>query len=164
MKKRIIAIAVILTVITLHPLLLLGAVHNEDAQFKLKLKAMGVPENRVDLIYSSVQQASHMTKIDKALILALMKTESDFNPNAKSGTGYFGLMQIPYKIFDIRKNVLIGTFILEEKIKNANGNLNVALAKYKGWKKPQEGKTQVDRVFTVYRQLKEKEIAKSTRA
>lgn len=158
MKRTIIAI-VILTIMVLHPnpLLLGAAKQKSDVAYKMKLVEFGVPFNKVDQIYAAIKQASTMTHIDMDLIAALMKTESEFNDKAKGGRNkcYFGLMQIPYKIYDIRKNVLIGTFILEEKIKDADGNLKVAIARYKGWRVPKEGEKQANRVLSLYRQLRE---------
>lgn len=151
--KRLIAI-VLLTILALHPNpLLLGAVQNEEARFKMKLQGLGVPEYKVDRYNHAIKQASALTGIEKEMIAALIYTESTFDEHAKSGTGYFGAMQIPYKIFDIQKNVLIGTCILEEKLKGARGNIKLALARYKGWKDPKRGEKQVNAVLYLYKRL-----------
>lgn len=49
---------------------------------------------------AEVNAASEKYDIDKALIYAVIKTESDFDPNAESGAGALGLMQFVPNTFE----------------------------------------------------------------
>jgi hypothetical protein len=84
-------------------------------------------------------------KLDPLLIMAVMGTESSFNPIAESNMGAKGLMQIIPKyhgeklqpfggekaIFDPAANVVVGTQILKEYLRRT-GNLGIALQMYAG--------------------------------
>lgn len=81
------------------------------------------------------------------LILAVIATESNFQPYAKSNVGAIGLSQVlPYyhqekiaklkkynlSIWSIPGNILVGSEILKEYLINANGNIYNALQMYNG--------------------------------
>jgi hypothetical protein len=72
-------------------------------------------------------------RIDPFLFVALMETESNFNIEAKSGLGYYGLSQIPWDIPWTDLNIIIGVRIFAEKIKKSRGNVKEAIKKYKGF-------------------------------
>ncbi len=83
--------------------------------------------------------ASQRQKVSFALLKALIKTESNFNPRAVSHAGAKGLMQImPANIkelkikdpFDPRENIMGGARYLKKLIKRFNGELRLALAAY----------------------------------
>jgi soluble lytic murein transglycosylase-like protein len=82
--------------------------------------------------------------VSVSLILAVMATESGFNPNAKSRSGAIGLMQVvPYwhrkeikgrDLYNIKTAVDVGTQIIQHKLLEAKGSENIALARYCGYR------------------------------
>lgn len=97
-----------------------------------------------------VEAASQKYGVDKALIFAVIKTESNFDPNAKSSAGAIGLMQIMdntfewmqayYKddaytledLYDPAVNIDYGTEVLSVLIKKYDGCEDTAVAAYNG--------------------------------
>ena len=109
--------------------------------------------------------------VDAKLVKALMKRESEFDPNAKSGAGAIGLMQLmpatakemgannPY---NPEQNIEAGVKYLKKMLDKYNGNKELAVAAYnagpgnvKNGKIPQNGETpiHVREVMKNYRAL-----------
>ena len=86
-----------------------------------------------------IAEASRLYAIPEALIRAVIKTESDYDPSVVSCAGAKGLMQVmPYEeksehiehVFDPRENILAGTRMLRTKANHWNGDIIRTIASY----------------------------------
>lgn len=86
-----------------------------------------------------ISKASSKYGVETSLIRAVIKAESDFNPNAVSHAGASGLMQLMPSTarslgvtdsFDPEQNVMAGTRFLKDMIQRYGGNIDSALAAY----------------------------------
>jgi len=112
-----------------------------SAQYTVYIKersarSLGYTTNRYDHLITG---ASTRQGVSFSLLKALIKAESNFNPEAVSRAGAKGLMQImPANIkdlkikdpFDPRENIMGGARYLKKLIKRFNGELSLALAAY----------------------------------
>ncbi len=99
--------------------------------------------------YPLIEQYGTEYKVDPLLITAVMKVESNFDPNAKSKKGAIGLMQImpstakelsekylnmkdfnEDKLYDPQYNIMIGVFYIKILSDMFNNNINLVLASY----------------------------------
>jgi soluble lytic murein transglycosylase len=95
-----------------------------------------------------IKHVDHIEDIEKSLILAIIRQESVFNENAKSGAGAMGIMQILpntaievsnelnllYKtdnlIVNSKYNITIGSHYLKKILKYFDGSYILAIASY----------------------------------
>jgi soluble lytic murein transglycosylase-like protein len=107
-----------------------------------------------------VREAAERHKVDPALVRAVIETESNWNPSARSHKGALGLMQlIPTTaqrfgvndMFSPQQNVDAGVKYLKTLLERYNGNLEMALAAYNA------GEGAVDRAHGVpaYRETRD---------
>ena len=92
-----------------------------------------------DGVEKLVREASERYNVDPALVRAVIETESNWNPAARSRKGAVGLMQlIPSTAqrfgvndaFNPKQNVEAGVRYLKVLLERYNGNLDLALAAY----------------------------------
>ncbi|HXG53901.1 MAG TPA: lytic transglycosylase domain-containing protein [Vicinamibacterales bacterium] len=86
-----------------------------------------------------IQEAANLHDLDAALIRAVMRTESAFNPTAVSPVGAQGLMQLMPALaremgvvdaFDPRDNIMGGAKYLKQLLTAQRGNIPLTLASY----------------------------------
>lgn len=86
-----------------------------------------------------IAEAAFLYAIPEALIRAVIKVESDYDPRVVSCAGAKGLMQVmPYEevsehiahVFDPRENILAGARMLRRKANHWNGDLKLTIASY----------------------------------
>jgi soluble lytic murein transglycosylase-like protein len=110
-----------------------------------------VDPEQARVLVDEAYAAAEAFDVDPLLVLAVMAVESSFNPTARSGAGARGLMQVVPRfhrdklaelggeaaLFDPRVNVLVGTRILKDSLRQA-GSLRAGLQRYAGWSQDHE--------------------------
>ena len=101
--------------------------------------------------FPSVERYAKEYDVPEDLILAVIKVESDFDPNAQSSVGAMGLMQMmpttfdwltgkehlgeylpPSKLYDPEVSIRYGTYYLRYLYQKFNCNWETAIAAYNG--------------------------------
>lgn len=127
------------------------------AEIKQDLITLKAPPNKIPKLANAVYTSYRATGINPKLVLALMKTESDFQeiaigPKNKTTIRYKGILQTPTASWFTDVDVLHGVRILEEKLKITQNDLPKALALYKGGNN-QVAHKQAKKVIEIYKSL-----------
>ncbi|KMT23277.1 lytic transglycosylase domain-containing protein [Clostridium cylindrosporum] len=92
-------------------------------------------------IDDAIKEASKKYGVEESFVRAIIKQESSFNPNTKSGAGAMGLMQLmsynatDYGVknpYNIEQNVNGGVNYIKDLLDKFNGNKQLALSAYNG--------------------------------
>lgn len=104
-------------------------------------KDLSISGENSEEIQAAVEKYADKYGVDKNLVLAIIKQESNFNPNVESTAGAKGLMQLmdfnseAYGLtnpYDINQNIEAGVKHIKTYLDNYNGNLEMALMAYNG--------------------------------
>ncbi len=99
-------------------------------------QGVSVSDTELDRIF---EEASKKYNVPLALLKAVAKAESNFNPNDVSSAGAIGIMQLMPETakglgvdnpFDPEQNIMGGAKYLADKLKMYNGDVELALAAY----------------------------------
>jgi soluble lytic murein transglycosylase len=135
-----------------------GVVHFSNVPttpgYRVYIRERGVPRlHRVPTHYDTyIEEAAQEHGLSVALIKAVIRAESNFDPYAVSKKGAEGLMQLMPETarylgildsFDPEENIQGGTRYLKEMLTQFDGNLPLALAAYNAGPKRVEGKNRI---------------------
>lgn len=106
---------------------------------ELTINKMSTKTNALPDFNSIIKTQAAKTGVDENLLKAVIKTESGFNPNARSHVGAMGLMQLMPKTaeslgvvdpYNPQQNIEGGSKYLKKLLSKYNGNKEMALAAY----------------------------------
>lgn len=149
---------------------------NDKVNVETKIESNNNITSTEQRINVAIENASKKYRIDKGILRAIIKAESNFNPSVTSSAGAQGLMQIMPANFsflgisngyDIEQNINGGAKLLRNYLDRYNGNLEMALMAYNGgpgtmerrgvksasdlYKMPKETQNYVPKVLKYYR-------------
>lgn len=113
-----------------------------SSHYKLYIKEKpekSTAEDAMDRYDHIIKEAAYISGISFALIKAMIRVESNFDPKAVSKKGAMGLMQIMPKNFDAldiddpfdpRENIIGGSVYIQQMLDRYEGKLPLALAAY----------------------------------
>ncbi|MGC9518565.1 MAG: transglycosylase SLT domain-containing protein [Desulfuromonadaceae bacterium] len=90
-------------------------------------------------VHELVEHYARKYSLDPALVKAVVKAESNFNPRSVSSAGARGLMQVMpatalemeiYDLYDPSQNIAAGSLYLRRMFERFDGDLDLALAAY----------------------------------
>ncbi len=114
-----------------------GRLARDQARARARRRGKLMPAPATLQKYIDVAARNH--RVDPMLIMAVIKAESNFNPNALSSKGAQGLMQLMPATakdmqvndpFDPFQNIIGGTKYLRYLLDNYNGDVELSLAAY----------------------------------
>ncbi len=104
-----------------------GSLEDKGKVLQEKSRYHQIEWHILDKVASSILKYSRKHRVDPALVLAIMKAESDFNHSSISRKGAIGLMQImPKTAYQMR----INPFDIEENIEGGIKHLSFLLKKF----------------------------------
>ena len=139
MQKKIMKITIILTIIILTSILLFGVLRIQD----IVLKNI-YPTKYSEYVYKYAKEYN----VDPILVFAIIKAESNFNPNVVSQSNAIGLMQLmdataeeiarkleinfvkEKSLYNPELNIRLGTKYFSNLMKEYNNNYLLALTAY----------------------------------
>ncbi len=139
MQKKIIKITIVLTIITLVAILLFGVFKVQN----IVLKKI-YPMKYTEYVYKYAKEYN----VDPVLVFAIIKAESNFNPNVVSSSNAIGLMQLMEataeeiarnleidfvkgkSLYNPELNIQLGTKYFSNLMKEYNNNYLLALTAY----------------------------------
>lgn len=126
-------------------------------QIEKDLNRLNAPKNKISDLTKAILVSHKQTGINNKLITALIKTESNFDelaigPKNRTPIRYKGILQTPTASSFSDVDTLHGIRILQQKLKETHGDLQKALALYKGGNNPVAHK-QAKNVINLYTQL-----------
>ncbi len=138
---------------------------NEDrgrTETRIALEILGAPKQHLENLTNGVYAASVATGIDPILIASIIPKESEFKPKARSHLGYKGLMQTPhaFQTWDMAAaDIMAGSLVLKDKFRAAKGDLQKAMALYKGGDNPLAHKIAKEQL-SFYRETRQSVLTK----
>jgi soluble lytic murein transglycosylase-like protein len=125
---------------------------------RLALIEAKAPRDRLETLTRSCYYAGMATNNDPVLIVSIIAPESEYKITARSKKGYKSLMQTEHAIMKweyAEANIMAGACCLREKMQIAKGDINLAMALYKGGKS-KEARDIAKKQLEIYRDLRDK--------
>lgn len=145
---------------------ILGLETLNSSQNSNKIEATNKDKNVNERIENAIGNSAQRYGVDENLIRSIIKVESNFDPNAVSGAGAKGLMQLmPFNYadlgikdpFNIEQNIDGGTRHIKEYLDMYNGDVQMALMAYNGGPGRMASRG-VDSINDLYKMPKETQI------